>query len=217
LDDGKEVVCDKLIAARRLPNTIGLGVRELGLVTDHGALPINERLQTHLSGIYAVGDVAAQPSNSGPAVLGSHKATTEGIVAAENAMGLDSAIEYESMPYGLHTWPEVAWVGLTEERAEALGIEYKVGRAPLAINAHALILDQTAGVCKLVTGKYGKLLGAHIIAPGAIGLINAIAVAMLSEATVHELMRLTPLHPSIGEALVDAAMDVEQRSLHLLT
>jgi dihydrolipoamide dehydrogenase len=218
LNDGDNVVCDKLIAARRLPNSVGLGVRELGIVTDHGAIRVNERLQTHLPGVYAVGDVAAPTTErptASPAAVGSHKATAEGIVAAENAMGLDSALDYESIPYGLHTWPEVAWVGLTEERAEALGIEYKVGRAPLAINPYALILNQTSGVCKLVIGRYGKILGAHVIAPGAIDLINALALAMLSEATVRELMRLVPLHPCIGEALVDAAMDAERRSLHL--
>jgi dihydrolipoamide dehydrogenase len=98
-----------------------------------------------------------------------------------------------------------------------LGLEFRIGKAPLAINPYALILNQTAGMCKLVIGKYDKILGAHVIAPRAIELIQAIAVAMLSEATVHELMHLSPLHPSIGEILVDAAMDVDQRSLHLLT
>lgn len=221
LSDDTIVVCDKLIAARRLPNAIGLGAHKLGIGTDAGAIQVNERLQTNLSHIYAVGDVAAVTTGdpiatAAAATTGSHKASAEGIVAAENAMGQESKLEYTSIPYGLHTWPEVAWVGITEERAEALGLDFKVGRAPLAINPQALILNQTAGLCKLVIGTYGKILGAHVIAPGAVDLINTIAVAMLSEATVHELIRLVPLHPSIGETLVDAAMDVEQRSLHLL-
>ena len=91
-----------------------------------------------------------------------------------------------------------------------------IGKVPVAINPYAMILDQTAGVIKVIAcKKYGKILGVHIMAPGAIDLINTAAVAMLSEATVGELMRLIPMHPAIGEALVDAAMDVEKRSPHL--
>jgi dihydrolipoamide dehydrogenase len=209
------VECEQVLAARRMPNTIGLGVRELGVVTEHGAIQVDERLQSSVPGIYAVGDVSVLAVQD-PTESGSHKATAEGVVAAENAMGLDSKLQYDRIPYGLHTWPEVAWVGLTEERAEALGIEYRVGRAPLAINSYALILGQSAGVCKLIIGKYDKILGAHLVAPGATDLINTVVAAMLSEATVRELERLVPLHPSVGEILVDAAMDAEQGSLHLL-
>ena len=131
-------------------------------------------------------------------------------------MGKPSKMDYGPVPRCLYTWPEVAWVGLTEEQAEAEGIEVSVGKVPIAINPFAQILDETAGLVKVVAGKkYGKILGAHIMAPGAIELINAVSIAMLSEATVGELMRLVPAHPAIGEALVDAAMDVEKRSLHL--
>jgi dihydrolipoamide dehydrogenase len=146
----------------------------------------------------------------------SHKANAEGIVAAENAMGGSSRMDYVSVPRCLYTWPEVAWVGLTEEQAEAQGIEVSVGKIPTAINPHAMILDETEGIVKIIAGKkYGKILGAHIMAPGAVEMVNAVSIAMLSEATVSELMRLVPAHPAIGEALVDAAMDVDKRSLHL--
>jgi len=131
-------------------------------------------------------------------------------------MGLNSRINYEILPRCLYTWPQIAWVGLTEEQAEAKGIEINVGQVPMAINPYAMILDETAGMIKIVAcKKYGKILGAHIMAPGAVDLINVIAMAMLSEATVGELMRFIPEHPSIGEAISDAAMDVEKRSLHL--
>jgi dihydrolipoamide dehydrogenase len=107
-------------------------------------------------------------------------------------------------------------VGLTEEQAEAQGIEVGIGEVPIAINLYAMILDETAGVIKIIADrKYGEILGVHIMAPGAVGLINVASVAMLSEATVDELMRLIPMHPAFGEAIVDAAMDVEERSLHL--
>ena len=131
-------------------------------------------------------------------------------------MGLTSKMDYNVMPRCLYTWPEVAWVGLTEEQAEARGIEFSIGQVPTAINLYAMILDETAGMIKIIAGKrYGEILGVHIMAPGAVDLINVAAVAMLSEATVDELTRLISMHPAIGEAMVDAAMDVEKRSLHL--
>jgi dihydrolipoamide dehydrogenase len=107
-------------------------------------------------------------------------------------------------------------VGLSEAQAEARGIEVKIGRMPTAMNPYATIVDETAGMVKVIAGhKYGKILGVHLMAPGATDLINAVSVAMLSEATVGELMRLIPAHPSLGEALVDAALDVEKLSMHL--
>jgi dihydrolipoamide dehydrogenase len=130
-------------------------------------------------------------------------------------MGRASKMRYDVLPHCAYSLPQVAWVGLTEEEAEAQGLEYRVGKVPVALNPYAMILDETAGEIKVIAGKYGKILGAHLVAPGAIDLINAVAVAMLSEATVDDLMRLIPRHPSLGEALVDAAMDVEKRSLHM--
>jgi len=218
LAEGKgEIAADKVLAARRLPNSIGLGLRELGVELalskvegmEGGAVLVNERMETSVPHIYAIGDVTAGP-------MWSHKANAEGIVAAENAMGLTSRMNYDILPRCLYTWPEVAWVGLTEEQAEAQSIEVNVGKVPTAINPYAMILDETNGVVKIIAcKKYGKIVGVHIMAPGAVDLINAAAVAMLSEATVGELMRFIPMHPSIGEAVVDAAMDVEKRSLHL--
>ena len=210
LAEGKgEVVADRVLAASRLPNSAGLGLHELGVKMQHGAVLVNEHMETSVPHVYAVGDVTAGP-------MWSHKANVEGIIAGENAMGLTSKIDYDVMPRCLYTWPEVAWVGLTEEQAEAQGIEVSIGEFPTAINLYAMILDETAGVIKIIAGKrYGEILGVHIMAPGAVDLINVAAVAMLSEATVDELMRLIPMHPAIGEAMVDAAMDVEKRSLHL--
>jgi len=210
LAEGKgQVVADKVLAARRLANSTGLGLRELGVKMEHGAVLVDERMQTSVPHVYAVGDVTAGP-------MWSHKANAEGIVAGENAMGLSSKMNYDILPRCLYTWPEVAWVGLTVEQAEAQGIAVDVGKVPAAINPYAIILGETAGSVKIIAcKKYGKILGAHILAPGAIDLINVVAVAMLSEATVGELVRLIPAHPSIGEAMVDAAMDVERRSLHL--
>jgi dihydrolipoamide dehydrogenase len=210
LAEGKgQVVADKVLAARRLPHSTGLGLRELGVKMEQGGVVVNERMETSLPHLYAIGDVAAGP-------MWSHKANAEGIIAGENAMGRASKMNDQVLPRCLYTWPEVAWVGLTEEEAEAEHIEVSIGQVPLAINPYAMILDETSGAIKVIADKkYGKILGVHIMAPGAVDLINAVTVAMLAEATVGELMRFIPMHPGIGEALVDAAMDVEQRSLHL--
>jgi dihydrolipoamide dehydrogenase len=230
LAQGKgEVFADKVLASRHLPNSTGLGLRELGVKMECGAVLVNEHLQTSIPNVYAVGDIASPITRAASPIarstssmakhaglMWSHKANAEGIVAAENAMGRSSKMDYNAVPRCLYTWPEVGWVGLTEEQAEAQGIGVSIGKVPVAINPYAMILDETAGVVKVIASrKYGKILGAHIMAPGAVDLINVVSVAMLSEATVGELMRLIPAHPSIGEALVDAAMDVEKRSLHL--
>jgi dihydrolipoamide dehydrogenase len=210
-----EIVVDRVLAARRFPNTAGLGLRESGVEMASGAVIVDDHMQTSVAHIYAAGN-ASTTSTKGDISAWSHKATAEGIVAAESAMGLTSRMDDGRLPRCLFTWPEVAWVGLSEEQAVAQVLEVAVGRAPMAINPQAIMLGETAGVVKVVADrKYGKILGVHIMAPGAAELINTAAVAMLSEATVRELMHLVPAHPSIGEALVDAAMDVEKRSLHL--
>jgi dihydrolipoamide dehydrogenase len=204
-----QVAVDKVLAARRLSNSAGLGLRQVGVAMEGASVLVDERMATSVPGIYAIGDVTA-------GTMWSHKANSEGIVAAEKAMGLPSRMQYDILPHCAYTWPQIAWVGMTEEEAEAQGLEYDVGKVPVALNPHAMILDEKAGELKILAcKKYGKILGAHLVAPGAIDLINTVAVAMLAEATVHELMRFIPRHPSIGEALVDAAMDVEKRSLHM--
>ena len=209
LSGGKgEIPVDRVVAARRLPNSAGLGLREIGVEMRHGAIVVDDRMQTSIAHIYAVGDVTEGP-------MWSHKANAEGVVAAENAMGLTSKVDYASLPICVHTRPQAAWVGLTEEQAKAQGLTVDVGKVPTAISASSLISGETAGMIKIVTGRYGKILGAHIMAPGAVELVNVVSVAMLSESTVSELMRFMPAHPTIGEALADAALDAEKRSLHL--
>ena len=125
-------------------------------------------------------------------------------------------MDYDPVPRGLCTWHEGAWTGFSEEQAGAQGIGASIGKIPTATNPYAMILDETAGMIKVVAGKrYGKILGAHIMAPAAGEFINAVGIALLSEAAVGQLMRFIPAHPAIGEALVDAAMAVDKRSLHL--
>jgi dihydrolipoamide dehydrogenase len=210
LGNGKgEVETEMVLAARRLPNSIDLGLRELGVRMDGATVCVNERMETSLRHVYAAGDVTGGPRRS-------HKSSGEGLVAAENAMGLRNVMDTRTLPHCFFTTPEIAWVGLTEEQSKTQGEDVAVGKAPLLISPFALIHDQTSGMIKIVAGKrYGKILGVHIMAPGAIDLINTAVIAMLAEATVQQLMRVLPAHPSLGETLVDAAMDIEQRSLHM--
>ena len=214
LTEGQDpVTVDRVLASPRFPNSTGLGLNDVGVATRDGAILVDRFMRTNVRSVSAIGDVTGSP-------LWSHKANGEGIVAAESAMGLSMAashqIDYATVPRCLHTHPEVAWVGLTAEDAEDQGFDVRVGKVPVAINPYAMIVGKTSGAIKVVSeAAYGKVLGVHMMGPGAIDLVNAAATAMLSEATVHELMRLIPAHPSIGEALVDAAMDVEGRSLHL--
>ena len=204
-----EIVVDKVLASRRSSNSAGIGLREVGVRMEQGAVRVDEHMRTNIPGIYAIGDLIPGP-------MWSHKANVEGIVAGANAMGADEVVDYETMPHCLHTWPPVAWVGVSQDEAEDRGLEVDIGKVPVAINPYAMILNRTEGAIKIIADKaYGRILGAHMIGPGALDLINVVTVAMLSEATVHELMRFIPAHPSMGEALVDAAMDVAKRSLHL--
>jgi dihydrolipoamide dehydrogenase len=119
------VIADRVLAARRLPNSVGLSLREQGVRTEGGAIVVSDRMETTIPHIYAVGDVVVGP-------MWSHKANAEGIVAAENAMGRAGRMDYTALPRCIYTWPEVAWVGLTEEEALARGLEVTVGRFPLS-------------------------------------------------------------------------------------
>ncbi len=209
LTEGKgEIEADKVLATRRFPNSTGLGLREVGLKLKEGAIVVDERMETSVPHIYAIGDVTGGP-------MWSHRASAEGLVAAENAMGKPARINHSAIPRCLYTWPQVGAVGLTEAQAEEQGLEFKVGKAPFGINPYAMILGEPMGSVKIISGKYGKILGVHIIGPGAVDLISQAALAIQVEATVEDLGWAVPMHPSSGEAQVDAAQDVEGMALHL--
>jgi len=208
LTGGKgEIVADKVLVIHRVPRSTGLGLREVGVKTQRGAIVVDERMQTNVPGIYAVGDVTGGSW--------SHQANTEGLVAAENAMGRATKMDYRAVPRCLYTWPQVATVGLTEVEAEAQGLEFRVGKVPFGINPKAMIMGNTAGSVKIIAGKYGKILGVHIIGPNAVDLIGEAALAIQAEATVEELGWAVRNHPALAEAQVDAALDVEGMALHL--
>lgn len=193
------------------PNIEGLGLDECGIAIDKGSIQVNERMQTSVPGIYAAGDVVG-------GMMLAYVAIKEGTVAAENATGMNSKIDYHAIPQCIFTLPEVASVGITEEEAVAQGYEVEVGRFPFAANGMAMILGEQRGLVKIITEKkHGQILGVHIIGPHATGLIAEAAIAMKLESTHEDIIATTHAHPSLSEALWEAAMDVSGKAIHSLS
>jgi len=186
----------------RRPYFEGLGLEEAGVRTSADGISIDERCVTSVSGIYAVGDVTG-------AMMFSHAAALQGRVAAENALGLDSRARLRALPRAVHTEPEIAYVGLNEQQAQEKGIEVRTGFSDLGANIRALARGQREGAVKLLVGaKHGEILGVHILGPGAAELIGQAALALQLDNTVAELADIAHWHPSLAEALVDAARRV---------
>lgn len=190
------------------PNIDNLGVEECGIALDGGRIKVNERIETSVPGIYAAGDVVG-------GMMLAHVGFAEGKVAAENAMGKDSKIDYQAIPQGIFTLPEVASVGLTEAEAIAQGHELRIGRFPFVANGMAHILGECRGLVKIITEqKYGQVLGVHIVGPRATSIIPEAALAMKMEATFQDIAATIHAHPTLSEALWEAALDVMGETIH---
>ena len=198
-----------LVAIGRKPNTTGLNLEAGGLKNDRGRIIVNDKMETSVSGVYAIGDCV-----KGYAQL-AHTASAMGEVAAENIMGIPAVYDESTNPTCVYIEPEAASVGLTEEQAKAKGIDYKVGRFPMSANGKALILNGGEGLVKIIAGaKYGEVLGMHIIGPRATDLICEGALAIRLEATVDELISTIHSHPTVTETMREAALNVEKRAIH---
>jgi dihydrolipoamide dehydrogenase len=199
-----------LVAAGRAPNVESLGLEEVGIALDQGFIKVNAQLQTSAEGYYAIGDVAGPP-------LLAHKGSREGIVAAEVIAGHSPhAIDYSNVPGATYCHPEVASIGYTEERCKELGLEYVVGRFPFSANGRARTAGETEGLVKIIRGKkYGEILGAHIVGAHATELIHELAVARANEYTVEEVELAIHAHPTLAEAVGEAALDAMGRVIHM--
>ena len=196
------------VSVGQKPNTEHLGLNECGVVTDKGRIQVSEGMQTSVPDIYAAGDVVGR-------MMLAYVARAEGIVAAENAMGADSTIDYQAIPHCIFTSPEVASVGLTEEEAVAQGYQIRIGRSPFIANSMAAILGETRGLVKIITEQeYGQILGVNIIGPQATNLITEAALAMKLEVTSEEIVATMHPHPSLSEALWESALDVTGKAIH---
>lgn len=198
-----------LVSLDRRPCLENLGLEELGVEVVDGKIEVNEKMETNVAGVYAVGDA------SGGAYA--HEAMEGGIIAAENAVKKESnsKMDWSVIPRCLFTVPQVAAVGLTEEEAKKRGVDVKVGRFYFAANARALTLDDYEGLVKMITdAESQEILGVHIVGPNASELIAEAALAMRLEATPEDIIRTMHAHPTLSEALREAAMDVNGQSIH---
>ena len=200
-----------LVAAGRAPNIEDIGIKEAGIqLTDRGFIKINERMETSAKGIYAIGDVA------GPPML-AHKGQREGVVFAEFLAGQKNVhpVNYGNIPNATYCHPEVASIGMTEAQVKEKKIDYKVGKFPFSANGRARTSGETEGFVKIIRdAKYGEILGAHIIGAHATELIHELAVARENEFTVEEVDLAIHAHPTLSEAIAEAALDSLGKLIH---
>ncbi|HEX6534064.1 MAG TPA: dihydrolipoyl dehydrogenase [Gemmatimonadaceae bacterium] len=208
----KELTVEKvLVAAGRAPNIDGIGLESLGVqLTERGFIKINERMETSVKGVYAIGDVA------GPPML-AHKGEREGMVFAEYLAGLPHVhpLNYGNVPNATYCHPEVASIGATEQALKEKNIPYKVGKFPFSANGRARTSGETEGFVKILSDpKYGEILGAHIIGAHATEMIHELAVARENEFTVEEVDLAIHAHPTLSEAIAEATLDAMGRVIH---
>jgi dihydrolipoamide dehydrogenase len=199
-----------LVAAGRAPNIEDVGLKEQGVqLTERGFVKINERMETSVKGIYAIGDVA------GPPML-AHKGEREGHIVAEIIAGKHAhPLDYTNVPGATYCHPEVASVGLTEQVCKEKKIDYKVGKFAFSANGRARTSGETEGFVKIIRGaKYGEILGAHIVGAHATEMIHELVLARTNEYTVEEVDLAIHAHPTLSEAIAESAMDSLGRMIH---
>ena len=207
----QEVVADiVLLAIGRRPFTDGLGLADIGVaVDDRGRVKIDHHYATNIPGIYAVGDVVTGP-------MLAHKAEDEGVALAEILAGQAGHVNYDAIPSVIYTWPEVASVGQTEEQLKQAGISYKVGKFPFTANGRARAMASTDGFVKILAdATTDRLLGAHIIGPDAGTLIAELVTAIEFGASAEDVARICHAHPTLSEAVKEAALAADGRALHI--
>ena len=198
-----------LMAVSRRANTSGLEqLMEQGLENERGRVLVNEKMETNLPGIYAIGGLV---HGAGLA----HVASEEGEVAADNAMGHAAKMDYRVVPNPVYTFPEISFVGLTEAKAKEEHGEVRVERFPWAANGKAVSSAHTEGFTKVILGKYNEIVGAHIIGPDATNLITEYSVAMRNELTADEIIGTIHPHPTLSEGLREAVLAAEGRPIHI--
>ncbi|MDX1483289.1 MAG: dihydrolipoyl dehydrogenase [Alphaproteobacteria bacterium] len=207
----EEIKCDAvLVAIGRVPYTHGLGLEQAGVETDdRGRIKIDDRFQTNVSGIYAIGDVIAGP-------MLAHKAEDEGIAAVEGMAGQSVHINYDAIPGVVYTWPEAAAVGKTEEQLKDAGVDYAVGKFPFSANSRGRANAETDGFVKILAdAATDRVLGVHIVGPDAGTLIAELALAMEFGASAEDIARTCHAHPTLNEAVKEAALAVAGRAIHI--
>ncbi|MBA2721716.1 MAG: dihydrolipoyl dehydrogenase [Methylibium sp.] len=206
----KTLNVDKLIVSiGRVANTTGLNAESVGLQLDErGAITVDDDCRTNLPKVWAVGDVVRGP-------MLAHKAEEEGVAVAERIAGQHGHVNFNTIPWVIYTSPEIAWVGQTEQQLKSAGRAYKAGSFPFLANGRARALGDTTGMVKMLAdAKTDEILGVHIIGPMASELIAEAVVAMEFKASSEDLARICHAHPSLSEAMKEAALAVDKRTLN---
>jgi len=199
-----------LVAVGRVPYSAGLGLDEIGVKKDNrGRVVVDGHFATNVRGIYAIGDVIAGP-------MLAHKAEDEGVAVAEIIAGQAGHVNYEVIPNVVYTYPEIASVGKSEEELKAAGVAYNAGKFPFTANGRAKVNLQTDGFVKILAdAKTDRVLGVHILGPDAGNMIAEAAVAMEFGAAAEDIARTCHAHPTLSEAVKEAALAVGKRSIHM--
>jgi dihydrolipoamide dehydrogenase len=210
----KTLECDRLIVSiGRTANIEGLNAEGVGLKLERGFIAVDGDCRTNLPGVWAIGDVVRGP-------MLAHKAEEEGVAVAERIAGQKPHVDFNTVPWVIYTTPEIAWVGKTEQQLKgeglASGVDFRVGSAPFAANARARALGDTTGLVKIIANaKTDEILGVHIIGPFAGELIAEAVVAMEFRGSAEDIGMICHAHPSLSEAMKDAALAVDKRALNI--
>ncbi len=202
---------DRLVVAiGRIPNTAGLNAEAVGLKLDgRGYVDVDAQCRTNLPNVFAIGDVVRGP-------MLAHKSSEEGVAVAETIAGQSPHVNLDTVPWVIYTSPEIAWVGKTEQELKAAGIEYRAGQFPFAASGRARALGETGGFVKMLAdARTDRILGVHIIGPFASELISEAVVALEFGASSEDIARIVHAHPSLSEAMHEAALGVDKRALNI--
>jgi dihydrolipoamide dehydrogenase len=209
--ESREEVCDRLlVAVGRRPHTAGLAAEEAGVeLDDRHRIVVNERFETNIRGIYAIGDVIAGP-------MLAHKAGEEGVALMELIAGKAGYVNYDAVPGVVYTHPELASVGLTEEAAREKHGDVKIGKFPFAANGRAHSLDDTEGMVKIIAHpETDRVLGVHILGGRASEMLSEAVLAMEFSSSAEDIARTMHAHPTLPEAMKEAALAVEKEAIHI--
>ncbi len=206
----QKLTFDKLVVAvGRTPNIAGLGCEDVGLALNkRGGIEVDSHCATNLPNVYAVGDAVRGP-------MLAHKAAEEGVMVAERLAGQDSELNLGLVPWVIYTWPEIAWAGKTEFELQAAGEKYNTGLFPIAASGRALAAGAAEGMVKMISAADSdRILGVHILAPNASELIAEAVLALEFDASAEDVARTIHAHPTLSEALHEAALATDNRALH---
>jgi len=199
-----------IVAVGRAPQSASLGAENVGLKLDgRGFIEVDDHCRTNLANVYAIGDVVRGP-------MLAHKSSEEGVAVAEMIAGQSGHVNLGTVPWVIYTSPEIAWVGRTEQELRAAGVDYRSGQFPFIVNGRARAIGETAGFVKMLAdARTDRILGVHMIGPYASELIAEAVVAMEFGAASEDIARIIHAHPTLSEALHEAALAVDKRTINL--